>query len=220
LKSFAASVEILKRIDHPNITKCLDSGVAGDRPFIVLPFFEARTVRELILARDPFLSLNALAFIRQTAAALHAIHHAGYLHLDIKPENILVQDDGHVVLIDFDLALPATNLPLKIRDLPGTPFYRAPECITSHLVDERADVFSFGVTAYEMLTFHKPFEADTVEESRRRHLAPDVPPILMQHFNPEVPARVESIISKCLAKAPDKRYPATTLVLKDLESIV
>jgi len=220
LKGFSRGIDILRRIDHPNIAPCVDHGTVGDKPFVVMPFFEARTVRELIIARDAFLSMNALAFIRQTAAALHAIHQARIIHLDIKPENLLVQEDGHVILIDFDLALPATTLPLKMRNLSGTPFYLPPESLSAHLVDEQTDIFGFGVTSYEMLTFHKPFEGHTVEESQRRHLALDVPPTPMRTYNPNVPTALESVIGKCLAKAPDKRYPATTLVLKDLEAIV
>ena len=220
MKSFAENARILGHLDHPNIVRCREVGRANNRPYAVLDYAEARTVRQLIITRSPFLSDNALSLIRQVAAAMHGIHHQGFLHLDIKPENLLVQDDGHVLLIDFDLARPRKSRPFKVRNLPGTPAYLPPEAIRLRLLDERVDIYSFGVTAYEMITFHKPYEAKTTEGGTRSPARLDDQPIPMRRFNPKAPEALEKVISKCLAKNPDSRYPATSLIIKDLEAIL
>jgi serine/threonine-protein kinase len=220
LKSFAESARVLGHLHHPNIVQCLEVGRANGKPFVVLDYAEAQTVRDLIRTRSRFLSDNALSLLRQIAAALHCIHHRGYLHLDIKPENLLVQEDGHVLLIDFDLARPRRSRPYTVRNLPGTPSYLPPEALARHQVDERVDIYSFGVTAYEMLTLHKPYAAETAQEHTRAQLSMEGTPIPMRSFNPAVPEALENVIFKCLAKNPDSRYPATSLIIKDLEAII
>jgi eukaryotic-like serine/threonine-protein kinase len=219
-RSFFKSAEIVRCFNHPNIVKVISSGYEGRIPYMVLEYVDSRTLRDLILYRDPLLTQNVLSLMRQIAAALFSIHSGGYLHLDLKPENILVRNDGHVVIIDFDLAVRKKHHPVKIRQLPGTPSYIAPETLTQHLVDECSDIYSFGVTCYEMLTYHKPFEGDKIELVRAAQIDPSVPPTRLRHHNPSVPAALESLVLKCLAKDPRDRYPSMSLVIRDLEAIL
>ncbi len=219
-RHFFQSAEIMKQLNHPSIVKLIKTGYEGSIPYMILEYVESRTLRDLILYRDPLLVHNVLSLIRQMAAALFYIHSAGYLHLDLKPENILVRDDGHVMLIDFDLAMKSRHRPVKIKQLPGTPSYIPPETLTKHLVDERADIYSFGVTCYEMLTYHKPFEGDKIELVRAAQVDPSIPATRLRHHNPAVPAALESMVLKCLAKQPDDRYPSMSLVIRDLEAII
>jgi serine/threonine-protein kinase len=154
------------------------------------------------------------------AMTLYYIHSRGFLHLDFKPENLLVRDSGQVVLIDFDLAIERKSRPVKIKNPPGTPAYLAPEVQKQHLVDERADIYAFGVTAYEMLCYHKPFEGLTLEEARAAQVNPRIPPRPIHKYKADVPPRLESIVLKCLAKPVEARYPSMSLVMKDLEALI
>lgn len=220
LKSFYNSVDILRRVSHPNIVRLIEAGYVDNLPFMVLHYVECETLRNLLVQRSSFISENALSFIRQIAAALFTIHHEGFLHLDLKPENLLVQDNGHIVLIDLDLAIPKSARPTKLKQVPGTPSYMAPETLTKRLVEERTDIYSFGVTCYEIVTFRKPYEGDTADAILKAQLDPKVEPTPMSQYNPDVPAKLEAVILKCLAKAPDNRYPSMSLIVKDLEAIV
>ncbi len=219
-RSFFHSAEVMSKLNHPNIARLIKTGYEGHTPFMVLEYIESRTLRDLILYRDALLTQNVLSLMRQIAAALFYIHNSGFLHLDIKPENILVQNDGHVVLIDFDLAIPTKRWFKRIRALPGTPSYIAPEALTRRVVDEKSDIYSFGVTCYEMLTFHKPFEGDKIEAVRSMQIDPAIPPTRLRQHNPAVPAALESMVLKCLAKQPSDRYPSMSLVIRDLEAII
>lgn len=219
-RHFFSSADVLARLNHPHIVKLIKKGYEGRIPYMVLEFVDSRTLRDLILYRDALLSDNVLSLMRQIAAALFYIHSSGYLHLDLKPENILVRHDGHVVLIDFDLAMKRKSRPVKVKQLPGTPSYIAPETLTKHVVDECSDIYSFGVTCYEMLTYHKPFEGDKIEQVRAAQIDPAIPPTRLRHHNPAVPAALESLVLKCLAKRPEDRYPSMSLVIRDLEAII
>jgi len=219
-KSFFHGAEVLAKLNHPHIVKLIKTGYEGKLPYMVLEYVESRTLRDLILYRDPLLSQNVLSLMRQMAAALFHIHAQGYLHLDWKPENILVRPDGHVVVIDFDLAVKSKRRPVRIKEIPGTPSYIAPETLTRRMVDERSDIYSLGVTFYEMLTYHKPFEGDKIEQVRAAQVDPNIPPTRPRQYAPSVPAAMESLVLKCLAKQPDNRYPSISLVIRDLEAML
>jgi serine/threonine-protein kinase len=219
-KNFLHSADVLAQLHHPNIVRLLTTGKEGRSPYMVLEYLEAQNLRERILHRDTLLADNTLSLMRQMAAALFYLHGAGLIHLDFKPENLLVRDDGQVVLVDFDLVMHRKAKPVRIREMPGTPAYVAPEVLTTNLVDERADIYSFGVTCYEMLCYHKPFEADTVDQERLAQVDPAVPPTPLETHNPNAPAPLRSIVLKCLAKDPDHRYPSMSLIIKDLEAIL
>ncbi|OQA28795.1 MAG: Serine/threonine-protein kinase PknL [Verrucomicrobia bacterium ADurb.Bin345] len=219
-KSFFRSAEVINHLNHPNVIKLIETGYEGRVPFMVIEFIESRTLRDLILYRDPLLTDNVLSLMRQLAEALLYIHNNGFLHLDVKPENILIRNDGHLVLIDFDLAIPTKRWRKRIRQLPGTPSYIAPETLTTRMVNEKSDVYSFGVTCYEMLTYHKPFEGDKIEQVRAAQIDPAIPPTKLRSHNPAIPVAVENLILKCLAKNPADRYPSMSLVIRDLEALI
>ena len=219
-KRFFHGAKVLSKLKHPQIVNLIKTGYEGRLPYMVLEFVESRTLRDLILYRDPLLTQNVLSLMRQMATALFYIHSQGFLHLDWKPENILVRPDGHIVVIDFDLALKRKRRPTRVKELPGTPSYIAPEALTRRVVDERSDIYSLGVTFYEMLTYHKPFEGDKIEQVRAAQIDPNIPPTRLRQYNPAVPVAMESLVLKCLAKQPDDRYPSLSLVIRDLEAIL
>jgi len=137
--------------------------------------------------------------------------------LDFKPENVLVTRNGGVRLIDFDLAQPIPEKPVKMSKNPGTPGYMAPEQLLREPIDLRADIFAYGVAAYEILTNHKPFPGDTPAEILAAQLneAGPVPP---REHNPEIPPALEKAILKCLARDPDRRHPFMSILKHEVES--
>jgi serine/threonine-protein kinase len=150
------------------------------------------------------------------AEALEHVHNSGYLHYDIKPENILVSRNGNVRLCDFDLSRPIPETPTKMPDNPGTPVYMAPEQLRGRGIDQRVDIFAFGVTMYETLTGQKPFNGDTSREvllaqkNRDSHFAAP------RDLNPSIPEDVERIILKCIEFDADKRYPHISYLAAEL----
>ena len=151
-----------------------------------------------------------------SAAALEHTHDRGWLHLDFKPENLLVSRAGSVRLIDFDLAQPRPDAPRRSAKNPGTPAYMAPEQLLREPFDHRADIYSFGVTAYELVTHQKPFPGDAPDEilrrclERREFAAP-------REVNPGVPPALERIILRCLERDPARRFPHVTGLRYELE---
>jgi serine/threonine protein kinase len=215
-----AGAEVLSKLHHPNIVRLIRFGTYQDEPYTVVEYVEARNLRELILRKDPLIYQNILTILRQMAAALSYVHLAGYLHLDFKPENLIVRNDGLVILIDFDLAIERKPKPVKVSPLPGTFAYLPPETLSRSLVDDQTDIYSFGVTCYEMLTGHKPYEGVTLEDARKAQMDPNSRPMRLKFHNVQVPAAMESLIFKCLAYRQEERYPSMSLVMRDLETMV
>jgi serine/threonine-protein kinase len=145
------------------------------------------------------------------------MHERGYMHLDFKPENVLVTRNASVRLIDFDIALPIPKKPVQLRKNPGTPGYMAPEQLQKKPIDARVDIFAFGVAAYELLTNQKPFPGETPGEILSRQLDRSGFVRPRQH-HAEIPARLETIILKCIETDPDKRYPFMSILAHELRS--
>src|SRR5438105_4540491 len=139
------------------------------------------------------------------------------MHLDFKPENILVTRNGGVRLIDFDTALEIPDQPVKFSKNPGTPGYMAPEQLQRQPIDARADIFAYGVAAYELVTNSKPFPGDNPNEILAAQMEPNNPTPVREH-NPDIPAALEKIILKCLAREPERRYPFTSVLVRDLQN--
>jgi serine/threonine-protein kinase len=153
------------------------------------------------------------------AVALEHLHDSGFMHLDVKPENVLLTRNGSLRLVDFDLAQPVPNPPQKLTKNPGTPAYMAPEQLLRQPVDHRADIWAYGVSAFELLTFKKPFPGETADEVLRRQL--DRSDFLNpRQTNPEIPPALESIVLKCLERDMEKRYPITSLLVHDLQTVL
>lgn len=219
---FFHGAEVLQKLHtpriHPNIVRLMKAGTENGSSYMVLQYIEGRTLRDMILSRDPILTDNVLVFIRQLAHVIQYIHAKGYLHLDIKPENILIQPDGRLILIDFDLALPRKRFFKKLSTVSGTTSYVAPETLTDKTADDRADIYAFGITCYEMLTFHKPYEGDKIEQVRAAQVDPKIPPTPIRQYHPNIPAALANLVMKCIAKNPANRYPDMALVLRDFDN--
>ncbi|HHX97663.1 MAG TPA: serine/threonine protein kinase [Lentisphaerae bacterium] len=222
-KRFFYGGEVIARLNspqqHPNIVRFVEAGYEGKTPYMVLEYIESRTLRDLILYREAWLTDNVMVFIRQLANVIQFIHSRGFLHLDIKPENILIRPDGRLVLIDFDLALPRKRFFKKLSNISGTAAYVPPETLVNRTADDRADIYAFGICCYEMLTFRKPYEGEKIEQVRAMQIDPRTPPTPIQQYSPRIPAALATLVMKCIAKQPEDRYPDMALVLRDLNAL-
>ena len=129
----------------------------------------------------------------------------------------MITRNGAVRLIDFDMAQPIPEKPVKFSKNPGTPGYMAPEQLKREGIDARADIFAFGVAAYELLTNKKPFPGDSPGEILAAQMSPAGAAPLREH-NPDVPLALEKVVLKCLERDPDRRYPFSGLMLRELQN--
>ncbi|MGB5720742.1 MAG: serine/threonine-protein kinase [Woeseiaceae bacterium] len=196
---FLQEYETIADMDHPNIVKIYDLGVADDHAHIAMEYLDGGDLRHKI--DNGIGRRDAVSYLRQIASALSAVHAQGVLHRDLKPGNIMLRKDGSISLIDFGLAKRA-KLETEITDkgeIFGTPYYMSPEQGHGNGVDERSDIYSLGVVFYEMLTGKKPYTADTAMGIIYKHAMAPIP-LLPLRF-----AEYQMLINLMLAKAPGDR---------------
>jgi serine/threonine protein kinase len=217
-KRFWRGCEILEQLaDHEHIVGYIEHGRAEGTMYLLMDYVEAENLKELFARQDPILSENVAQILIDMATGLSHVHENGFMHLDFKPENVLVTRNANVRLIDFDMALPIPEAPKKLAENPGTPGYMAPEQLRREPVDARADIFAFGVSAYEIMANQKPFPGESPAEILAAQMNPSGPIPLREH-NADVPAGLEKVILKCLERDPEKRYPVSGMMLRELQS--
>jgi len=218
-RRFVRGAEILSHIhDHPGIIGYVEHGKVGGLLYLLMEYVEAANLRELYTNHDPVLLENVAQILIDMAEALEHMHENGFMHLDFKPENVLVTRNASVRLVDFDLAQPIPEKPKKgSKKNPGTPAYMAPEQLLGEPISHRVDIFSYGVAAYELLTNQKPFPGDTPGEILKRQVdrSDFAPP---RQYNPDLPAALEKVILRCLERDPERRYPFSGVMARELKA--
>lgn len=210
---FMLEYELLSRIDHPNVVRIHDLGLADDHAYIAMEYLPAGDLRARLA--QPLSAEQAVDYTRQIASALSAVHSVGVLHRDLKPGNVMLRDDGRVALIDFGLAKhsDARSNITAVGQIFGTPFYMSPEQGHGETVNASSDLYSLGVMFFEMLTRRKPFVSRTPME------------IIYMHRNTPLPALegdLEAywpIIGRMLAKRPVDRFQSANEVLQALDEL-
>ena len=209
--------ETMKNIPpHENLIRYLDHGRMSGRDYMLLEYVEGVNLRQMMIHDESANGFNLSDLLLDMAAALNHVHASGYMHLDFKPENLMVSRGGRMLLCDFDTALPIPDSPVKLAKKSGTPLYMPPEIANNWGCDQRADIYSFAVTAYELLTRIKPFEGQTSREMLRNQLDPKYMIRKPREFNESIPFLIENMILKCLSYMPGKRYPYMAHILRDL----
>lgn len=210
--------EIGRQITGPNIVVIKEWGTAttGD-PFIVQEYVDGVLLHNLISAKKAFTPAQRIDLVTQAATAIKAVHDAGYVHRDICPRNyILETSTGRLVLIDFGLTVPDRPAFLQPGNRVGTPNYMAPEVVRRRQADKRLDIFSFGITAYEICTCQSPWPKGS---SGKAALAHDTPPNDIREAWPEIPPALASAIMACLAADPDRRPPSMDQFLRAIAAV-
>jgi serine/threonine-protein kinase len=217
-RRFMHGCQVLEQLaDKDHIVGYVEHGKAEGTCYLLMDYVEAENLKELYARQDPLLAENVAQILIDAATGLSYVHEAGYMHLDFKPENILVTRNGAVRLIDFDMAQPLPEKPVKFSKNPGTPGYMAPEQLKHEGIDGRADIFAFGVSAYELLANQKPYPGETPGEILAAQMDPGGPTPLRAH-NPDVPLALEKVIMKCIERDPDRRYPFCGIMVRDLQN--
>jgi len=198
--------EIGQQITGPNIARTLEWGTAttGD-PYIVQEFVEGSLLHNLITAKKPFTPTQKIDLVTQAARAIKTVHDAGFVHRDICPRNFILGADQRLVLIDFGLTVPDKPAFLQPGNRVGTPNYMAPEVVRRRQADKRLDIFSFGITAYEICAGRSPWPKGSTGKAALAH---DTPPTDIREVWPEIAAPAASAIMACLAADPDRRPPS------------
>ncbi len=217
-RRFYRGCEILAKIaDHPGIIGYVEHGKASGRPYLLMEYVEAENLKDLYARHDPVLLENVAQILIDMAVALEHMHDNGFMHLDFKPENVLITRNGSVRLIDFDLAQMIPEEPKRFsKKNPGTPAYMAPEQLLGQPLSQQVDMFSYGVAAYELLTNQKPFPGETPAEILRKQLdrSEFVTP---RDLNPDLPVGLEKVILRCLEKEPERRYPFIGIMAREVQ---
>ena len=217
-RRFVRGCETMAKISgHPNIIKYVEHGKADGRLYCLMEFIEGDNLKVLYGRQDPVLLENVAQILIDMVVSLEHMHGQGFMHLDFKPENVLVTRNGGVRLIDFDLAQPITAKPRKVsKKNPGTPAYMAPEQLLGQPLSQHVDIFAYGVTAYELLTNQKPFPGDSPAEILRRQMdrSEFIPP---QEHNPDLPPGLDRVIMRCLEAQPELRHPVIGVLVREIK---
>ena len=218
-RRFVRGAEILSMIgDHDRIISYVEHGKIKGQLYLLMEYVEASNLKELYTQHDPVLLENVAQILIDMAEGLQHMHDNGFMHLDFKPENVLVTRNASVRLVDFDLAQPISEKPKKAsKKNPGTPAYMAPEQLQGEPISHRVDIFAYGVSAYELLTNQKPFPGETPGEILAKQLDRSgfVAP---RQYNSDMPASLEMVILRCLEGDPEARYPFIGMMVRELQA--
>jgi serine/threonine protein kinase len=223
---FYHEAQEIARLQHPNILPVYDFGEWQGAFYIVTQYVPGKTLRQHLLgdaekmqAVKPLSLSETLNIVQQVGAALAHAHQHGIIHRDVKPSNILMDDDGHIYLTDYGLAhIEAADPITQSGETLGTPHYVSPEQGKGLPVDHRSDIYSLGVILFHMLTGQVPFHADTPAPIILKHMVDPLPS--PRSLNPKIPLMVEVVLRQALAKNPSDRYQTVQEFIRQLEQAI
>jgi eukaryotic-like serine/threonine-protein kinase len=212
-------LKLARMITHPNVLRVFDLGEVHGTPFLSMEYVRGISLRELLRGPDRVPYAAALRIARQICQGLVAVHQAGVVHCDLKPENVILAPNGNALLMDFGIAQPQRMVrgESSRQSLQGTPRYLAPEQLETGTSDARSDIHSCGLVLYELFTgsFPYPDAANMYTVIRMLREMEPAPP--SAHW-PEIPPALEQVLMRCLRKDPKERYASATELLAELDS--
>lgn len=203
-------------LSHPNIVNIYDVGVEDGIYYIVMEFVKGKTLKQVIKEKAPMLYSEVISISRQICLALEHAHNNNIVHRDVKPQNILITQDGIVKVTDFGIARASSSSTLtNTGSVIGSAYYISPEQARGGYTDGKADIYSLGTVMYEMATGRVPFQGESPVVVALKHIQEEV--VKPSEINPDVPAALEDIILKALEKNSSSRYETAAAMIKDLD---
>ncbi len=209
--------EMASSLDHPNVIRTYSYGRTRGRYYFIMEYINGQNLKDMIRLHRERLEGHKLDIIRQMAQGLSYIHSQGIIHRDICPKNILVSENRDIKIIDFGLAVSTSGRYKGLGMRSGTPSYMAPEQIRALESDERTDIYSFGITTYELLAGQPPFRGEDDFARMQQHLTFEAVPLSRRI--PDIPHALEEIVSRAMQKEPDDRYKSMHVLTYDLEKL-
>ncbi len=216
---FSREAEISGNLHHPNIVTLYDFGFENDTAYLVQEFLVGEDLDERIRRQEPMSLAVKLGYLLQIAQGLEYAHSKGVIHRDVKPGNVRILRDGTVKLLDFGVAklLHEESVLTRTGMTLGTTSYVSPEQILGKPLDGRSDIFSYGVLAYELLAFQRPFQAASGIDILHLIVSSEPEPMFVAW--PQCPPAVWRLVERCLEKQPDRRFQSFSEVIAALESL-
>lgn len=216
---FTREAQTLAALDQPNIVHVDDFGFDGNRAFLVMPYIGGGTLQQILRTGGALPPDQVLRYLEQIAAALDYAHARNVAHLDLKPLNLLVHEDGRLLLSDFGLAhlMEQGAIEGSTSLQFGTPTYMAPEHLQGQ-PERRSDIYALGIMVYQMLTGRVPFEGSNAAAIMLKHMTE--PPPKLGSVRPDLPSALEGVINKALAKRTAARYETAGALLQDFRAVV
>ena len=216
-RRFRTEYQAVGMLSHPNIRAVYDVVSSGDTEYIVMEYVDGINLKQYLKKKGAVSWKETLHFSTQIAKALSHAHSKGIIHMDIKPQNIMLPKDGVAKVADFGIAQLEEGSPEDedSEEAVGSIHYISPEQARGEAVDARTDIYSLGVVMYEMLTGTLPFDGESVAEVAVKHFT--VAPVAPTEINPDIPLELEEITLRAMQPNPDDRYPSADEMLADLE---
>ncbi len=214
---FRGEAQSCAGLTHPNIVGVFDVGDSGRLHYIVMELVEGITLKRFIERKGRLTVKDAVGIAIQIAQGLDAAHQNHVIHRDIKPQNIIISREGKVKVADFGIAKAASTNTIN-QNAIGSVHYLSPEQARGGYSDERSDIYSLGITIYEMLAGRVPFAGDNSVSVALLHIQGEATPL--HELNPDVTPSLEKIVQKCMQKKPERRYMTATELIKDLKASI
>ncbi len=214
LQKFRSEAQSAAGLMHPNIVNVYDVGEESGSHFIVMELVEGITLKKYIEKKARLSVREAVSIAIQVAQGIEAAHNNHIIHRDIKPQNVIISMDGKVKVTDFGIAKAATSNTIT-SNVMGSVHYTSPEQVRGGFSDEKSDIYSLGITLFEMLTGRVPFNGDTTVAVAIKHIQEQMPS--PRDYVPEIPVSLEKIVLKCTQKSPDRRYQSAPELIEDLK---
>jgi tetratricopeptide (TPR) repeat protein len=217
IERFKQEILLSSNVTHRNVIRIYDLGEADGLKFITMEFVEGRDLRAVLLERGRFAPADAIAVVRQAGYALEAAHAVGVIHRDLKPQNIMCEPGGRVLVMDFGLARTVDDNGLtQSGNIVGTMEYMSPEQALASEIDQRSDIFSLGIIFYELLSGHSPFQAHSAVASLILRTQQSPEPLC--NSDPSIPQQLSYIVSRCLEHNVNLRYQSVSGLIADLDA--
>ncbi len=214
VSKFRVEAQAAAGLMHPNIVNVYDVGEEKGMYYIVMEYVDGITLKKYIEKKSRLTTKEAISIAIQVSMGLQAAHANHVIHRDVKPQNIMISRDGKVKVTDFGIAKAATSNTIT-SNVMGSVHYTSPEQARGGYSDERSDVYSLGISLFEMLTGRVPFNGETTVAIAIKHIQSPMPS--PREFIPDIPVSVEQIVLKCCEKSPDRRYQNMTELIADLK---